>query len=129
MSPAEYLLLVKERLLSDPLVVRFHSRRERMTDATGYLRARLDLLDGSWLEFSEYFERLSDDTVQVLTYSYHWGHPDGSLNIRWDNTPHHPALPGFPHHVHDGQSGEVQPGVGVNIFAVLDHITAKSSPD
>ena len=128
MSPAEHLLHVKERLLSDPLVVRFQIRRERITDGSGYLRARVELLDESWLEFSEYFERLPDNTIQVLTYSYHWGHADGSLRMRWDNTPHHPSLAGFPHHVHDGPTGEVRPGAGINIFAVLDRIAALSSP-
>lgn len=124
MTPAEHVLLVKERLLNDPLVVRFQMHRERITDASGYLRARVELLDGSWLEFSEYFERLSDNTIQVLTYSYHWGRADGSLKTRWDNTPHHPSLAGFPHHVHDGATEEVQPGAGINIFAVLDRIAA-----
>ncbi len=127
MSPAEYLLLVNERLLSDPLILRFHVRRERLTDVSGYLRARLDFLDTSWLEFSEYFERTPDNAIEVVTYSYHWGRADGTLIMRWDNTPHHPTLDGFPHHVHDGRSGEVQPGVSMGIFAVLDYILAQSS--
>ncbi len=128
MSPAERLLLVKERLLSDPLVVRFKIRRERITDGSGYLRARVELLDESWLEFSEYFERLPDNSIHVLTYSYHWEHADGSMRMRWDNTPHYPTLSGFPDHVHDGLTGEVQPGVSSDIFAVLDRIAALSSP-
>jgi hypothetical protein len=36
MSPAEYLDSVKERLLTDPLVVDFHVRRERHTIADAH---------------------------------------------------------------------------------------------
>ncbi len=68
MSPAEYLDLVKERLLTDPIVARFQIRR-------------------------------------------------------WDNTPHYPDLPSFPHHVHDGQTGTTQPGRPMDIFAALDQIS------
>jgi len=49
--------------------------------------------------------------MQVVVYSYHWESAEGELVFRWDNTPHFPNLPGFPHHVHDGSSGAVRPGV------------------
>ncbi len=46
--------------------------------------------------------------------------------IRWDNAPHFPALPRFPHHLHD-ESGEVKesPLVGVavqDLPYVLDQV-------
>jgi hypothetical protein len=41
---------------------------------------------------------------------------------RWDNTPHHPDLPGFPHHVHTGTGDHVYPGQPASIFTVLDEI-------
>ena len=48
--------------------------------------------------------------------------------IRWDNAPHFPALPRFPHHLHD-ESGEVRdsPLVGVavqDLPYVLDQVRA-----
>jgi hypothetical protein len=58
-----------------------------------------------------------------VTYSYHWADAAGRLIQRWDSTPHFPALPGFPHHIHDGASGEVKPGRPVDIFAILEHIS------
>ena len=46
--------------------------------------------------------------------------------LRWDNAPHFPALPGFPHHLHD-ESGEVKdsPLVGMavqDLPYVLDQV-------
>lgn len=33
-------------------------------------------------------------------YSYHWQNRRGNLIIRWDNSPHHLQIKGFPHHKH-----------------------------
>jgi hypothetical protein len=119
---AEYLEAIKERLLTDPLVSGFRLVRERAALTDGHLRARLTLADGSQLEFSEYVQRSPDGPIQVMTYSYHWADAQGNLIQRWDNTPHFPNLPGFPHHVHDGRTGAVNPGQPVSIFVVLDEV-------
>ena len=33
-------------------------------------------------------------------YLYHWQDKYEKLIIRWDNSPHHPHIRGFPHHKH-----------------------------
>ena len=57
MTIEAYLEAIQERLVTDPMVTRFHVMRERSTLIDGYLRARLTLVDGSQLEFSEYMQR------------------------------------------------------------------------
>ncbi len=47
MTTSGYLASIKERLLTDPLVARFHVLRERSTLTDGYLRGRLTLRDDS----------------------------------------------------------------------------------
>jgi hypothetical protein len=42
------------------------------------------------------------------------------LRKRWDNAQHHPALPNFPHHVHDGRTGQVEPGRLLSIVDLVD---------
>ncbi len=56
MNVADYLNEIKERLLEDAVIVQFHIRRTRTTLTDGHIRARLELADGSMLEFSEYFK-------------------------------------------------------------------------
>ena len=123
MTVTEYFDSIKWRLLTDPLIFRSHIVRERATLTDGHLRARLTLTDGSLLEFSEYVQRSPSGSVHVVTYSYHWADTEGHLIRRWDNTPHFPDLPGFPHHIHDGRTATVSPGQPVNVFVVLDEIT------
>lgn len=127
MSPAEYLEAVKARLLTDPLVDHIEIRRERSTQADAHLRARLGLVSGAVLEFSEYVQRVQGDEIAVVTYSYHWADAQGRLIRRWDNTPHFPGLPGFPHHIHEGPEDVVAPGRPIDIFVVLDSISAMAS--
>jgi len=66
---AEYLDSIKWRLLTDPLIFRFHIVRKRATLTDGHLRARLTLTDGSLLEFSEYVQRSPSGSVHVVTYT------------------------------------------------------------
>ena len=127
MTIAEYLDSVKERLLTDEIVTAFRITRERATSTDGYMRARAALVDGSQLEFSEYVQLTADDQVAVITYSYHWSDAQGSLIRRWDNTPHFPDLPNFPHHIHDGPTDSVSTGQSTNINIVLDEISKRLS--
>jgi hypothetical protein len=57
----DYLKNVKERLLTDPVVVSFLLMRERTTFVDGYIRARLTFADQNYLEFSEYVQIVDDD--------------------------------------------------------------------
>jgi hypothetical protein len=121
-NPAEYLEVVKARLLTDPVVNSLSVRRERSTLTDAFIRARVLLADGGLLEFSEYVKRRPDNEIEVITYSYHWTSPQGTLIRRWDNTPHFPDLDGFPHHLHVGPDNVVSPGEPTDIFAVLESI-------
>ena len=127
MTIDEYFDSIKVRLLSDPLVASFRVIRERVMATEGHLRARLTLEDGSLLEFSEYVRCGADVNPTVVIYSYHWCDVDGKLRCRWDNTPHFPDLPNYPHHIHRSESGDVIAGELLNIFAVLDEISVQLS--
>ncbi len=126
-SVAEYHQVVKARLITDPLVVRFEIRRERRTIDDGYLRASLTLRNGDRLEFSEYV-RQAHDRVEVVTYSFHWMDSGDRLIRRWDNAPHFPDLPQAPHHIHDGDEENVLPAVPITIVQVLDEIASLEAP-
>lgn len=129
MTVVEYLDEVIGRLLSDPVVSRFEIIRERYTADDGYLRVQAVLADGGRLEFSEYVQISAAAEIDVVTYSYHWTDRNGSLIQRWDNTPHHPGLPNFPHHVHFGPTGAVMSGGPMSIFAVLAEIAQRQSAE
>ena len=41
-----------------------------------------------------------DDQVITIDYRYHFQNEQNNLIFRYDNTPHFPDLPSFPHHKH-----------------------------
>jgi hypothetical protein len=120
-----YLNALKERLLSDPKVASFQIRRERAGVSEGYWRGIVIFSDRSRLEFSEYFQVATGETIQIVTYSYHWAQENGDCIKRWDNTPHHPELAGFPFHVHTGKPEIVSASEPRCLQNVLDEIMSE----
>lgn len=121
MNPIEYVESVKEHLSTDSIVTRFDITREFSNQDEGFIRARVNLINGDWLDFSE-LVRLSD-TLELISYRYQWLDKDKNPIRRWDNTPHYPQLENAPHHIHIGE--QVFPGSPVNIFSVLDEIASQ----
>ena len=70
--------------------------------------------------------RLMTDPV-VATYNYHWADATNQLIQRWDNTPHHPEVSGFPHHAHARANDVPIPGQAMTVFTVLDEVSQRLS--
>ncbi len=58
-------------------------------------KAIVELKDGSRLHLNEVW--LSGT---LHKYAYYWLTPIGALVQGWDNAPHHPNIPTYPHHSH-----------------------------
>lgn len=95
-----YLDEVKLNLISSPVIGEYVIIKERTIATDGYLRLRATLVDGDFLELTEYFVR-TEREITTIDYRYQWMDPSRThLRRRWDNTPHHPEIPNFPHHSH-----------------------------
>lgn len=115
MDAQSYLDLIRFRLATSTAIVEVNIVKERASENQGQFRARLRLHNGDFLEISEYF-RIKEEEVQTVEYRFQWMDPaKETLRKRWDNAPHYPKLPGFPHHIHIGNSGEVIAGFPLNI--------------
>ena len=122
-TPVEYVLQLKARLVTSPIVVTFTVVEEKVWSDRGYIRIRMMLSNGDFLEAAEYFV-LEDEECVTYRYRYQW--MDGGrreLRKRWDNVEHYPDLPNFPHHVHVGKEEKVEPGARLSIIQLLDVLT------
>jgi hypothetical protein len=115
---ADYLAWIKALIIANPQVVRWVVVREEVQGALGLLRYRLTLRNGGLLEMFERFQVL-EGNVQVAKYSFHWQDATGQLVKRWDNVAHHPEVPTYPHHVHEGPEADVQPHGPITAEKVL----------
>ena len=72
---------------------------EILTSERANLRIRLRFQSGCLLEINEAII-VEDGALKTLSYRYHLQRAGNELLFRYDNTPHFPDLPSFPHHKH-----------------------------
>ena len=111
---------LKTQLSLSPIVVSFTIVEEKVWPDRGYIRIRMTLSNGDFLEVAEYFV-IQDGERVTRRYRYQW--MDGQrreLRKRWDNVEHYPDLPNFPHHVHIGGEKNVEPGERLSVIQLLD---------
>ena len=126
-TPAEYVVQLKAKLALSHIIASFNLVEEKVWPDRGYIRIRMSLGNGDFLEAAEYFV-LEDDECITYRYRYQW--MDGErreLRKRWDNVEHYPGLPNFPHHVHVGKEGTVEPGERLSIIQLLDVLAGEIS--
>ena len=83
------LELLKHKLFTDYEILDFKQGKDFY-----YLKIKAVLVDNSELYIREYVKETD------YLYSYHWQDSNGTLRIRWDNSPHHQQIRTFPHHKH-----------------------------
>jgi hypothetical protein len=121
MTPSDYIADVKAALIASPLVATFEIIEAWSQPDRGYIRSRIRLTNGDFVEVSEYFIVIQQVCL-TERYRYQW--MDGQqkqLYKRWDNVEHYPNLPNFPHHIHC-QNGQVKPGKSLNIIDLLNSL-------
>lgn len=126
-TPGEYVLQLKARLVTSPVVASFTVVEEKVWSDRGYIRIRTALSNGDFVEAAEYFV-LEDDECVTHRYRYQWMDRERRvLRKRWDNVEHYPDLANFPHHVHVGEEKIVEPGERLSIMQLLDVLTGTIS--
>ncbi len=83
-------------------------------ETVNILKVKATLVDGSLLYITEVH------TLEWQKYSYHWQDKDGTLRLRWDNSPHWPEIETHPHHLH--KADKILPSPRVFIESVLTEI-------
>lgn len=74
---------------------------DELPNHQGIIEGRLTFHDGSLLDFDEVV-LLRDEQLVKLRYAYHYQDRSGEPIFRYDNVPHHPNIPTYPHHKHVG---------------------------
>lgn len=87
------------------------------------LRIRLRFKNGALLEINEAII-VENGALKTLGYRYHLQGADNQLLFRYDNTPHFPDLPSYPHHKH--LSDTVIVSSKPDLLDVLQEAKAKS---
>ena len=122
----DYLTHIKALIVLNPHVVHWTVVREEAQGDMGLFRYRLILRDSGLLEIFERF-KVVGEKVEVAKYSFHWQNADGQLRKRWDNAAHHPDVPTYLCHVHDGTEENVLSYGPIDAEEVLAIIVAEAA--
>ncbi len=126
-TPAEYVVQLKTKLTISQIVVSFSVVEEKVWPDRGYVRIRMVLSNGDFLETAEYFV-LQDDDLTTHRYRYQWMDREcRELRKRWDNVEHFPDLSNFPDHIHIRNEENVEPGESLSIIQLLDALAGEIS--
>lgn len=60
--------------------------------------------------------------IERYRYGYHYQRSDGTLIFRYDNVPHFPALPTFPHHKHETSDAKAVAASPPDLQTILTEI-------
>lgn len=119
-----YLARIEATICSRGDIVLQDLSIEAESNLIGHIVDRLIFYDGSFLEIEEVVF-VADRKVEKLRYSYHYQQGD-RLIFRYDNAPHHPELPTFPHHKHTDD--RVEPCQEPDLQDVLREIDTRLYP-
>jgi hypothetical protein len=117
----DYYQSLLEKIAASPLVRSSEVALDKRTSQVGLIRGDLFFANESRLHFRELVELQADVIIRRM-YSYHYQAADESLIFRYDDTPHFPDLPNFPHHKHLGHSEKVISAAPPDLTAVLQEI-------
>ena len=115
-----YLQTLLDAVAASPIVRSSSVSFDKRTLDVGLIRGELTFANGSCLHFRELVE-IRARVIRIM-YSYHYQREDGSLIFRYDDTPHFPTLPQFPHHKHTGSQAEATASEPPDLIAVLREI-------
>lgn len=114
-----YLAAIKAKLVNSAIIKHIDIVQEYVTREQGFFRARVTLQNDDFLEIAEFFRDVQGE-VQTIEYRHQWMNPNQQiLRKRWDNAAHFPELPNFPHHVHVGLTGTVEPSRSLSTIELV----------
>lgn len=96
----QHLNLIQDILYSrQEISIEFFRVEEIVPGREGIIEGRLRFWDDSLLEFVEVL--IEHGVILIKTgYAYHYQDAQNQIIFRYDNAPHHPEVPTYPHHKH-----------------------------
>jgi len=88
----ESILEENNHIIEDYIV-----NKQTFTHEKGAIEGEVFFIDNSQLDFNEV---VNSNMNSKTKYSYHYMDSNKALIFRYDNVPHHRAIPSFPHHKH-----------------------------
>ncbi|MCE2698085.1 MAG: DUF6516 family protein [Nostocales cyanobacterium LE14-WE4] len=91
------IISVIQKYVNDGWILSFNFSVDTRSNYVGFIQGNLEFLQGSRLFFKEYVDL--QESVDKLSYSFHYQDHENNLIFRYDNAKHKPDL-GYADHKH-----------------------------
>jgi hypothetical protein len=118
----KFIETIEKTIASNPIILSSNIQKHFGPDSkTVYVRGSIIFIDSSVLEIAIFAAEIST-TVIIDKYRFHYMDNKGEMIFRYDNAPHHPEIPSYPHHKHI--KNLVIPAHLPNLKEILNEISA-----
>lgn len=91
------IITIIQKYMDDEWILSFSFSVDSRSDYVGFIQGNLEFSQGSRLFFKEYIDL--QESIEKLSYSFHYQDYENNLIFRYDNAKHKPDL-GYTNHKH-----------------------------
>lgn len=91
------IITIIQKYMNDEWILSFNFSVDSRSDYVGFIQGNLEFSQGSRLFFKEYIDL--QESIEKLSYSFHYQDYENNLIFRYDNAKHKPDL-GYTNHKH-----------------------------
>jgi hypothetical protein len=91
------IIAIIQKYMNDDWMLSFNFSVDSRSDYVGFIQGNLEFSQGSRLFFKEYIDL--QESIEKLSYSFHYQDHENNLIFRYDNAKHKPDL-GYTNHKH-----------------------------
>ena len=95
----DYFSEIQNLLRRSAFIENIAIKYEAKSKTVGLIHGNIGMVDGSTLQFLELIDRKDAEIIRPK-YRFHFMDSADKMIFRYDNAPHHPEVPTYPHHKH-----------------------------
>ncbi len=99
MQVKDYFSEIQNLLRRSAFIENVDVKYEAKSKTVGLIHGNIGMVDGSTLQFLELIDRKDEEIIRPK-YRFHFMDSADKMIFRYDNAPHHPEVPTYPHHKH-----------------------------
>jgi hypothetical protein len=99
MQVKDYFSEIQNLLRRSAFIENVDVEYEAKSKTVGLIHGNIGMVDGSTLQFLELIDRKDNEIIRPK-YRFHFMDSADKMIFRYDNAPHHPEVPTYPHHKH-----------------------------
>jgi len=117
----DYFSEIQNLLRRSAFIENVDVKYEAKSKTVGLIYGNIGMVDGSTLQFLELIDRKDNEIIRPK-YRFHFMDSGDKMIFRYDNAPHHPEVPTYPHHKHIRDEEKPKQSKEIGLRDVLSNI-------